>query len=540
MTDRWVWALLGIGIAVVYLLGLWVPVMNVDAAQYAVISAEMLHSGSYLQVTCRGLNYLDKPPLLFWLNTVAFRLFGISTASYKFFSLLSVGVAVFSVYRLAADLYDRRTALRAALLLATCQAFFLFANDVRTDALLTGMVTLAVWLLFRYGEHKKMVYLIAGSAAVGLAMLAKGPIGLVVPAAALGSHWLLQRRWQMFLHWPWLVGAAVIVVLLAPMTYGLYRQFGMEGVRFFFWTQSFGRITGESPWRNDAGFFYFWGELLWAYLPWTFWVLAALMAQVNELLRHRLARNALPEAISLGGFLLPFIALSFSQFKLSHYVFVVFPLAAVFTAAGSVRMERSPRLWRLMLALQALVLLCMLIGTGILNLTYFPVQRTVLWLPVLLFLAAATVIALRMRKVPEWIFYSAALVAVAVNFLMNTNVYPQLVRYQAGLPIAERLKERNWDTLNLSYLDYHDYALEFYLGRSLPWYDRATLDSLLAEGRPMVVIGRDSARALLQRAGSRVQSVDTLFNHSVTRLSLDFLNPRTRSQTLEPVYMIRF
>ena len=48
-----------------YIAGMFVPIMEVDAAQYASISDQILHSNSILQIKHRDFEYLDKPPLLF-------------------------------------------------------------------------------------------------------------------------------------------------------------------------------------------------------------------------------------------------------------------------------------------------------------------------------------------------------------------------------------------------------------------------------------------------------------------------------------------
>jgi 4-amino-4-deoxy-L-arabinose transferase-like glycosyltransferase len=57
----------GAGLLFVAIAGLFLDVMDVDAAQYASIALEMTQNGSWLQVMHRGTDYLDKPPLLFWL-----------------------------------------------------------------------------------------------------------------------------------------------------------------------------------------------------------------------------------------------------------------------------------------------------------------------------------------------------------------------------------------------------------------------------------------------------------------------------------------
>ena len=53
-------------VCVIGMLG--IPLIDIDAAQYASMSREMAGSGNYLQLYDLGKDYLDKPPLLFWLD----------------------------------------------------------------------------------------------------------------------------------------------------------------------------------------------------------------------------------------------------------------------------------------------------------------------------------------------------------------------------------------------------------------------------------------------------------------------------------------
>src|SRR5688572_19095973 len=99
--------------------------MEVDAAQYASISSDMFKSGEYLRLYCRGYDYLDKPPFLFWICQPIYFVFGIHDWSYKLGSLLFIVLGLYSTYRLAKLLYDGETGLIAASILGTTQAWFL-------------------------------------------------------------------------------------------------------------------------------------------------------------------------------------------------------------------------------------------------------------------------------------------------------------------------------------------------------------------------------------------------------------------------------
>ena len=129
-----------IAILTVYLIGAYmIPLMDVDAAQYASISREMLEKHSYLQIFDLNTDYLDKPPMLFWLSALSMKIFGIHDWAYRIPSLLFLGLALYSTYQFAKLYYSTTIARLATLILASSQAFFLIAHDIRTDTMLVGL-----------------------------------------------------------------------------------------------------------------------------------------------------------------------------------------------------------------------------------------------------------------------------------------------------------------------------------------------------------------------------------------------------------------
>src|SRR5690242_19237846 len=109
----------------VYVVGWFITVMDPDSAQYASITREMLERGDYLTFTDQGREYLDKPPLLFWLSGISFKLFGINHIAFRIPAFLATLLALYSTFKLAEVYYGKRTGYLAALLLATVQATFL-------------------------------------------------------------------------------------------------------------------------------------------------------------------------------------------------------------------------------------------------------------------------------------------------------------------------------------------------------------------------------------------------------------------------------
>ena len=232
---------------IVYIIGLIVPdVMEVDAAQYAALSMQMMQTGSYLEVFHLGANYLDKPPLLFWLGATSMKIFGINHFAYRLPTFLISILGVYATFGLGKRLYGKNAGILSALILASSQVFILHNHDVRTDTLLTNFVIIAIWQGVSYLRTNKTSHFIWAFIAVGFAMLSKGPIGAVVPVMALGSHLLFQRDWKNLFNWRWILGIIIVLIILSPMMWGLYTQYdanplavvngrtGVSGLRFFF------------------------------------------------------------------------------------------------------------------------------------------------------------------------------------------------------------------------------------------------------------------------------------------------------------------
>ena len=134
--------------------------------------------------------------------------------------------------------------------------YLYFHNDIHTDTLLADTVIFSIWQLAAYFKGKKPVHFYLGMAGIGLSMLAKGPVGLAIPAFATGIHLVLHRQWKEIFHLRWVTGAVVVFVIIIPALAGLFNQFGPEGIKFYFWTNNMGRITGSYAGKNSDPFFY--------------------------------------------------------------------------------------------------------------------------------------------------------------------------------------------------------------------------------------------------------------------------------------------
>jgi 4-amino-4-deoxy-L-arabinose transferase-like glycosyltransferase len=320
---------------VIYFHNLFIDIMQIDAAQYSGISAEMAKTNSFLEVKEFQQDYLDKPPLLFWLSSISIKIFGTTNFGYKIISFLFILFSLYAVYRFCILYYSKQIAKNAVLLLATTQAYFLITNDVRTDALLTSCTIISVWLFSEYFEKRKFSNLIFGSFFMGLSMLAKGPIGAIAVLMPIGINLMYQQKWRDIFNFRWIIVLIIVAALLIPMSYGLYTQFdlhpekGKKGLYFYYWLQSFGRITGENHWNNGTPWHFFLGSIIWDFFPWIFPFYFSLFFKLKNLSNSKVK---LPEITTLVGFIVIFIMLSLSKYKLPHYIFVTLPFASIILA----------------------------------------------------------------------------------------------------------------------------------------------------------------------------------------------------------------
>ena len=526
----WLIALL----SMVHLAGmLFVDIMEIDAAQYASISQEMLQSGEYLQVHHRHADYLDKPPLLFWLTSLSFNIFGASNFSFRLPSFLFLIIGLISTYKLSSLLYNQRTGLLAVLVLYSSQAYFLFSHDVRTDTILANVVIFAIWQLWIFIQERKLASLVLGGIAVGLAMMEKGPIGVMVPVLALGSQILYTRQLKVLWRWEWLLGLVVIMLTISPMVYGLYQQFGVHGLEFYFWTQSFGRITGQSSWEDSSTVFYFVHTFLWAFLPWMFIAYFGVGKQLIELVKNKFNGKSPTEIITLSGFVLTFIAMSLSRYKLPHYIFVVFPLVAIITANTIYQIVDTGKFRKLFIGLQWLIWAALWTAVGLLTFGTFPEVSWLIILIAIVFLISSFYYLAISNKLIDKLVYSALLLMIGVNFVLNMHFYPTLLTYQAGSVAGKYLAEMD-EKPNVYAFGVLSHGLDYYSGEVAPAIELDVLKDHVGDW----VYTSEAGKQVLDKQAINYTLIKSFKSYRVTGLTMTFLLPSTRAEALAETYLL--
>jgi 4-amino-4-deoxy-L-arabinose transferase-like glycosyltransferase len=537
-------------LAAVYFCAVGVDTMDEDASQYVSMSREMKESGSYLQVYEQGKDYLDKPPFLFWINAVSMKVFGENNFAYKLPSILFALLSLFAVYRLAVIFYDERIALLSALILGSSQAVFLITNDVRTDTILMGWVITALWLLAEWLQNNKTVYFLLGCVAIGGGMITKGPVALFVPVFALGSHLLAQRKFSYLFKPVYLLGIGVIALVLLPMSIGLYRQFDLHpektvnglqhvsGLRFFYWTQSFGRITGESVWNNHASFSFLFENLLWGMLPWTLFFIGGCLFDWISIAQKKFRITQKEELITTGGILLTYCSLAVSKYQLPHYIYVVLPLIAISTAKMIHRVyweNKTNSLYKVINVLQVVIVAGLIVVPVLIMVYVFPAEKIWPWILPVVALTVVLWIALE-KKQTRKLFYASLSAIIVANIFMSIWFYPQLLQYQAGNVVGRMITEKK--------IDNDSFFLYRFSGsyRNIHFYARrivSSLNDLSLITKPVYLLTMQDGITDLKASGRKFTIEYTGQDFHVSALTGKFLNKETRFSKTKTYYLVR-
>lgn len=540
--------------AVIYLLAVPVEIMDVDAAQYASMGREMLENRDFLNVFDRGKDYLDKPPFIFWVTALSYATFGINNFAFKFPAILFALLGIWSVFRFTKLWYNRETAIIAAAVLATSQGYFHFTNDVRTDVYLTNAVIASIWMLSEHLKSPKSFWWIPAFFFIGIGMLAKGPIGMMAPALAFGTHIVFKNEWKTLLNWRLYAGLIIVGFVLTPMLLSLYYQFdaepqkwvngrqGVSGLRFFFWEQSFGRLTGENVWKNDTSPFFFVHSLAWSFLPWSILFFAAFFKIIKSFFTDGIkALNCRSEWISFGGFLLPFIALSASKYKLPHYIYVVFPLAAVITAdylfklyTHSLKKETA-----ILKGFQVFILFGAWAFAGIIFLWFFPLDSIFLWFIGIIGIAVFLMILFNTKQ-SSWhkIMYMSFATAFSINVLLALHFYPEVLNYQAGGKVGAFITEQKIPKEKVFNLNAGSRALDVYAQTIVKSITPEEIDSLVQKESTVFLFTDEKGKSQIEQ-DYESEILLSLDNFSVSLLRMNFGNPQKRPETLQPRYFIK-
>lgn len=316
------------------------PLAHPDEGRYAEIPREMVVTGDWVTPRLNGFAYLQKPPLQYWATAAAYEAFGVTEWTARLWTALTGLLAVLATWFAGRRLLGREAGLFGALALLASPFFVAMSGintlDMGVSLFMTGAVF--AYLLSRQAAEPgaERRWMLVAWAAMALAVLSKGLIGVVLPLATLAAYAIWHRQPSAAARLHWLPGLAVFAAITVPW-FVLAARANAGFLEFFFLHEHFQRFT--STVHNRAGpIWYFVPILLLAVAPW----IAPAAAGLAQAWRSR------PDVgtVSTRRFLLfwcaiVFVFFSLSQSKLPPYILPIVPALALLAgdalASGALR-----------------------------------------------------------------------------------------------------------------------------------------------------------------------------------------------------------
>lgn len=194
---------------VLYLPAIWDWPLSRSEAMYALIPKEMHDSGHWLTPTLNGARYLDKPPLFYWINLVAYSILGVSDRVARVPTLMIGLGEVWFTYLIGRRLLGTRSAWLGGLTLLTSVGFFTLHLQLLTDHLVTLGLVVAMWALVCAEDQPSWRWSVLFQVALAVGFLSKGFIGLAFPLLILAGYAWFRRHPRLLTlalnPWGWLV-----------------------------------------------------------------------------------------------------------------------------------------------------------------------------------------------------------------------------------------------------------------------------------------------------------------------------------------------
>ena len=328
MTERRLYPFLLIALcALLFFLGLgardfWAPV----EPRYAEIARVMFAKNEWLVPTVNGDLYTDKPILYFWLALIAAKIGGgVSEWAVRLPAALGGAGFVLATYFIGRDFFSPRVGFIGAAVLATCARVIWESRWAHVDMLFVCFFVLSIYFgartLLRKGGPQEILL---AYAFIGLATLTKGLIGVVLPGLIFVAFMIARRDWGMIVDAKLPLGMAIFFLVAAPWFYLVNQATDGKWLSDFIYIHHVKRYTAGAGHRQP--FYYYLMTLPVDFLPWTIFVLPALLAYRP----YRRVWDAPVVQFFVLWFLAVFVFFSLSDTKRDLYLLPLLPALALF------------------------------------------------------------------------------------------------------------------------------------------------------------------------------------------------------------------
>lgn len=298
-----------------------------DEVFYSQTAREMTQHHSIFTPYLFDEPQFEKPILFYWLLQAAYSLFGDTSFAARFFPALFAALGLLAVYWLGTlGFGDRKKAFLSALLLMSSGLYAGLARTVLIDMVFTVLILYALLSFFwAYTcPEKKRIGMILFFVFSALAVLAKGPLGVVITLGTVVSFLFIKRNMRFLFSRELLWGFLIFSLIALPWYILMIHRYGSVFTHEFFINDHIRRFLEAEHHANDTLYFYPL-SLVYCLYPWGLFVIAGLIAALVNIRKN---------TGNIDVFLLCWISVVFVIFSPAHsklvsYIFPLYPALAL-------------------------------------------------------------------------------------------------------------------------------------------------------------------------------------------------------------------
>jgi 4-amino-4-deoxy-L-arabinose transferase-like glycosyltransferase len=300
-----------------------------DGLLYAAVSKTVLTTSDPLILHAGEKLYLNKPPLFYWINAFFIKMFGAEPFAAKMGGFISIVLLALLIYYVAELVYEKKNvSILSVFILCTTYTVYQNTFTNRMEGMLSLFMILSVLFFAFFAEKEKRINLYLSAFFAGLAVMTKGPLG-VVPVISFGLYLIIFDRKLFKRQFAHLFAACLLFVGVFIWWYA-YISLRTDFIDVFFRQQLIERMAGEGDFSGSRStpiyeYFRFMVQRYFMYLP---FLLYGIYKSVGILKENTFAR--------VFGFtaVVHLVLMHFISTRDDRYLYQFYVVASIFAAYG--------------------------------------------------------------------------------------------------------------------------------------------------------------------------------------------------------------
>jgi 4-amino-4-deoxy-L-arabinose transferase-like glycosyltransferase len=448
-----------------------------DEGRYAEIPREMVATGNWITPRLNDLLYFEKPPMQYWATAAAYELFGQHNWTARLWTVLTGLAGVALIFYTGRRIRSSKAGIYAALMLSSSVLYFGGAHINTLDMGLTLFLEITVFALVLAREPGATAFEVRGWIhvawlAAGLAILSKGLVGIVLPAAAFIIYSLAYRDVSTWRKLQPFTGVPLMLLVALPWFVAVMHA-NPDFANFFFVHEHFTRFLTSAHHRHEPWWF-FAPVLLIGALPWT----VPMIESLTQALHTRIRDGSFhPYGFLAVWIIVVFAFFSVSNSKLVSYILPLFPPLALLAGIRISEAAHDTAARQLLVSAGAALLI---FAVGLLVLISRSAQHPVelrashiAWLAagVALWCAGSVCAFIASRNGKVGTALVIMTIAALTTYQLALTAFDRLGPVKSTFTLAQQIKPYLNDATTVYAVQMYPQALPVYLGRTLTLVD---------------------------------------------------------------------